>query len=493
MHDNRAFDARAHLLAAGSDDVPAGSTELALASWLAVIAERLDEAAALAERAVQQLPRLPPTASAGHLASAGHMASAGQLASAGHLASAEDLAIRGLLMMVALLRGEGEVDHDVLDGLRSRVDELDRLEPMLEIANWYTFVDRFDDAGRIVASRTHQARRAGDTVALMWSLGCGAELDLRRGRWRQGRRDLVEALMMSEREDARAGYLHVLLARLAAYQGDSLAARHHLTLARRDAYDLGDRSTIWRADAVEGLVALAEGDAENAVAVLGHLERQGVAAGPALAAVRLWDGDLVEALMAMGDIESARRVTAGLASSPSTTWTVATQQRCAALVSGDSEAGLEAAMASAEGFGAIGAPFEQARSELLAGTIATQTHRAPVARSLLQRAQRTFDALGAANWATATARQLADLVGALTRAATRDPLVVLSSQERDLAVLVARGVSNRAAAETMHISVKTVEAHLTRMYRKLGIATRTQLAAMVVRWSRTDDWPQARE
>jgi DNA-binding NarL/FixJ family response regulator len=100
---------------------------------------------------------------------------------------------------------------------------------------------------------------------------------------------------------------------------------------------------------------------------------------------------------------------------------------------------------------------------------------------LLQRAERTFVALEAMAWATTALRQLATLgSGRLVRGHGPDPLDLLTSQERELAVLIAKGFSNKTAATTLHVSVKTVEAHLTRIYRKLDVATRTQLTALLV-------------
>jgi DNA-binding NarL/FixJ family response regulator len=448
-HNVTAFDTRSHLLERGD------AVDLAIAAWMAVIAEQLGEAHALAVRAGAAI--------------------------VDSTREGDRLAIMGLQMMVELLDGRGQPNHDLLDELRPHLHEVGRLEALLEIANWYTFLDRYDDAARIVDRRTHDARVSGDVEDLIWSLGCSAELDLRRGRWRQSRRDLVEALMLSEREEARAGYTHVLLARLATYLGDGSTARHHLALARHDAYDLGDRSTIWRADAVEGLLELAEGNPESAAATLGYLDQHWRGHAPALVAVRLWDADLVEALVGIGDLDTARQVTANLAHTPATTWTHAAQHRCFALVAGDTEAAVEAAMASAEAFGAIGAPFEQARSELIAGGLAHRVKRTSVARSLLHRSERTFAALGATTWSAAAQRELALLgSGRLVARHGPDPLDLLTSQERELAVLIVEGFSNKTAATTLHVSVKTVEAHLTRIYRKLDVATRTQLTALLL-------------
>jgi ATP/maltotriose-dependent transcriptional regulator MalT len=445
------FDTITDLLAGADTGGQPAAVDLAVAAWMAVIAERVDDAAALAARAVTALrPQLP---------------------------RGEQLAIRALPMIVGVMAGEREADHGQLDELVRNAEDLGRLEVLLEIANWFTFVDRFDDAAALVDRRVHAARRHDDDSALVWSLGCRAELDLRRGRWRQSRRDLVEALMISAEFEARAGYTHVLLARLAASEGDATSTHHHLAHARRDAYALGDRSTVWRADAVEGFLALSQGDAATAASVLASLDRHGVR-GSSLAAVRLWDGDLVEALVRRGDVAAAETVVAGLAQRPPSVWTTAVLERARALVTGEPEP----AMASAVAFGAVGAPFEQARSELVAGELARRAHRVALAGPLLQRAEGTFAALGAALWRVQAEREVrrcarGSALGPPTTGGGK--LSQLTEPEAELAALVAQGVSNRDAAAALFVSVKTVEAHLTRIYRKLGVHSRAQLAVQL--------------
>ena len=88
--------------------------------------------------------------------------------------------------------------------------------------------------------------------------------------------------------------------------------------------------------------------------------------------------------------------------------------------------------------------------------------------------------LGSALSAAARARVLADRSGACTPAllAAVHPLP-LTARERESAVLAARGLSNRAIAERLTVSVRTVEGHLYRAGRKLGVSDRSQLAARV--------------
>lgn len=56
----------------------------------------------------------------------------------------------------------------------------------------------------------------------------------------------------------------------------------------------------------------------------------------------------------------------------------------------------------------------------------------------------------------------------------------LTNREKEVALLVAQGLSNREIADKLCISIKTVESHLTRIYEKLGIRSRTRLVKLTI-------------
>ena len=68
------------------------------------------------------------------------------------------------------------------------------------------------------------------------------------------------------------------------------------------------------------------------------------------------------------------------------------------------------------------------------------------------------------------------------RAALLGAAVLLSEREREVAGLVARGLTNDEIARQMHVSVATVKSFLTRAFRKTGVASRAELAAWLLRW-----------
>ena len=92
------------------------------------------------------------------------------------------------------------------------------------------------------------------------------------------------------------------------------------------------------------------------------------------------------------------------------------------------------------------------------------------ARESLEGARSRFEALGARLWEARADEALARVGG---RSASRTEL---SETERRVADVVALGLSNKEAAERLFMSVKTVESNLRRIYRKLGIRSRAELA-----------------
>ncbi|NBP84480.1 MAG: LuxR family transcriptional regulator, partial [Mycobacteriaceae bacterium] len=59
----------------------------------------------------------------------------------------------------------------------------------------------------------------------------------------------------------------------------------------------------------------------------------------------------------------------------------------------------------------------------------------------------------------------------------------LSSREREIALLVSEGLSNRQIADALTMSVRTVEGHIYRACNKLGTSTRTELGRLVAQFA----------
>jgi ATP/maltotriose-dependent transcriptional regulator MalT len=128
--------------------------------------------------------------------------------------------------------------------------------------------------------------------------------------------------------------------------------------------------------------------------------------------------------------------------------------------------------------------FEEGRTWLALGMVVRRDRRLGEAREALRRAMTCFDDVGARTWRAQAARESRAAGDRATAAPTPDVGVErLTAQETAIARLVAQGLSNRDVAERCAVSPKTVERHLTTIFGKLGVRSRSQLVAT---WSRLD-------
>jgi DNA-binding CsgD family transcriptional regulator len=218
---------------------------------------------------------------------------------------------------------------------------------------------------------------------------------------------------------------------------------------------------------VVGRLELSLGNHEAAGHVLRDLPRQLVALGiddP----VPLWP-DTIETLVALGELEqaadyleqyetNARRLQSPIA--------IAAAARCRALVTaavGDLPRALADAQRALTELARFGYPFERGRALLVLGSIRRQAQQKGPARTALEQALAIFEELGARLWADQARRELARISG-------RPPAASgLSETERRVAALAADGRSNREIAAALYMGLSTVEAHLSHVYRKLGV------------------------
>jgi DNA-binding NarL/FixJ family response regulator len=118
-------------------------------------------------------------------------------------------------------------------------------------------------------------------------------------------------------------------------------------------------------------------------------------------------------------------------------------------------------------------PFELARTLLVQGTVRRRAKQKRPAREALHAALALFERLGAVPWAEIARAELAAIAG---RPA---PTGELTPTEERVASLAAAGRTNREIAETLFLSVRTVETHLSHAYHKLGARSRTELGPVL--------------
>lgn len=329
-------------------------------------------------------------------------------------------------------------------------------------------------ARRVAAACLDRARAGSQLASLGWALAVQAQLA-----WREG--DLGAAL--------GSGAEAAELARLcgnphATASGLGICALVDAARGR------GDEVARWVADGsplaemtgaipVQGLFHQATG-----IAALTRGELDGARAALERAVPPLDEGfvliparhDLIEVLVRLARIDEARArlgETSGGGADHA-----ARMERCRALVSDDDDAAVGHFEAALSHHAAEPTALEPARTHLLYGERLRRMGRRAQGRAQLEQALRGLERIGAEGFAE---RARAELRATGARPSRRDPMAseTLTAQERQIAAEVALGRSNREVAAALFISPKTVEMHLTRVYRKLGVSSRARLVRLV--------------
>ena len=187
--------------------------------------------------------------------------------------------------------------------------------------------------------------------------------------------------------------------------------------------------------------------------------------------------DAVEALLGLGRLDEAERITADLERSDrvQSQWARAMAHRCRGLLAaanGDLTGAATALTAAVVEHAAVMMPFEEARTRLWLGTVLRRSGHLRDARLALDVALQLFNQLGTPMFAERTRSELSRIGGRVTS------LLALTITEARVAELVADGKTNSEVAAALFVSVRTVESHLGRVYRKLGLRSRTELARL---------------
>ena len=227
-----------------------------------------------------------------------------------------------------------------------------------------------------------------------------------------------------------------------------------------------------------GLAELAAGDPAAAHAILALVTA--ATAGremidPGWLALRPLPDD-IESLIRLGDLAAAEALLVSLeerARSLDRAWALASAGRCRALLMsarGDQEAASAALRLAFAAHERLDMPAELGRTHLAAGEVARRARRKVAARDHVTAALGLFTRLGAVPWAERATAELARL------GTSRVDGPGLTEAERQVAGLVAAGHTNREVAVELYMGLRTVEAHLSAVYRKLGVRSRSELA-----------------
>jgi DNA-binding CsgD family transcriptional regulator len=345
--------------------------------------------------------------------------------------------------------------------------------------------DEVDEGRELLEQQRQLACATGDEAGMASIAMHMTMLECRAGRLERAR-ELADSAVRATDEGMDAATLGgTLFARalVAAYEGDEQLARELAARGIATGEAIGDRVFPVQNRGVLGLLELSLGRPEAAVehlAGLPELRRRHAINEPGGAT---FVPDCIEALTATGRLEEA---TAELEIWERTgreldrPRLLATAGRCRGLLAA-AEGDLDAALASFEDALAeherFECPHELARTRLAYAAVLRRAGRRRDARAQLDDALATFEALGEPLWADRARAEARRLGG---RAPSDGSLT--ASEER-VAELVAQGRSNREVAGSLFITVRTVEANLTRIYAKLGVRSRAELAA---RWQSPD-------
>ena len=337
--------------------------------------------------------------------------------------------------------------------------------------NALIFCERFDSARATIADALADGHRRGSTFARSGALGCRTLLASAEGRPRDAEAD-ARTILAGAAPPALQPVYGAYLAIALVEQGDLEGAAGQIASAGIAEGDGGGpawrvipwaRALLW---AAQGRLDRLRAD----VSAMDHDDRAGTSVRPLP-----WKSLLAIALARVGEGEEAR----GLAAEQlewARAWgrpaALGIAQRAAALAAerDDRSALMAEAVATLSGSALV---TEEARARVDLGTLLLREGRKRDGIAALEHGLELAVGAGVRDAAAAAAAEL-EVAGAAPKRLGFDEL---TASERRIAELAGGGMTNRAIAEELFVTPKTVENHLTRVYAKLEIASRTELSA----------------
>lgn len=304
------------------------------------------------------------------------------------------------------------------------------------------------------------------------------------GNWDEALNQSGRAVLLARRVGRPRGIVLALMARIMIFAcRGSLAEAEVCLAAAHGAYGehpAADHFAMWGIDLAEALLALERGDVARARAVAARLA-PGWPAGTQPIGTALQ----AEAQVAAGEVDAGLATARTLAQydQGEATYAVALAARVEGLAYqalGEHEAALASLTRAAELFAGLAMPFEAARARLELAAVRAP-HAPEAAADAVRESLAVFERLGAHSYID-RARSL------LRRLGVRPPPThrprpsggPLSRRELEVARFVAEGLSNAAIAARLVVSQRTVTTHLERIYSRLGITSRAELARYII-------------
>ncbi|MFF5710585.1 AAA family ATPase [Streptomyces sp. NPDC012756] len=346
------------------------------------------------------------------------------------------------------------------------------------------FDDRLTDARDELNALLPLVQRRGsveDTIELFSTL---AAIESRRGACAAALSHAGQSLALTLEAGLSPGPAWYTLA-LAETAGGSFArAASYARRSVQASEEEGDRVFLSRSRYALGRVQLITGDIATALETLRRVQSDERAQSTVDPSMLRWHEELAEALLAQdaGDealalLAEVRPVAERLGRSTVLLGCDRAYALCLA-AEGRTDEAAELLTRTAESFGRAGLPLERGRALIALARVERRRRRRSAAQTALHEAASVFERAGAAPW-LALASETPAGEGAGPGAGVEESVPALSSlteAELRLARLVGQGASNQEAAAKLYLSVKTVEARLTRIYQKLDVRSRAQLA-----------------
>ncbi|MGH2736191.1 MAG: ATP-binding protein [Actinomycetota bacterium] len=399
-------------------------------------------------------------------------------------AAARDLQDPGLVLQTLSVRGfiEGLMGlPDAMDTL-SRGVELEKVAslesvyeaPSTTLGMVLMWTDELDEARRLLDHQRDQAIQQGDENSHAGLLIHLTEVEVRAGRFGKALEHATLGYEIYERigaQDARSALLYaraLALAWLGRLEEAREYANEGLRLARRNHDVIFEIQNC----VVLGVTDFSVGKHEPAYEWFSRAHSLAEYSRSVSGLYQYWP-ELIESALATGRISTAAQLVETLRSRPQLRgWGAATALQGEGLLAaqaGDLDGARSSLRQAVLEYDGAGYRFQGARCLVALGRLERRAKQKRAARDALGDALARFQESGSLTWVEIARGELSRIGG---RAAQQD----LSATEREVALLAAEGLSNREIADRLFLSVKTVEANLSRIYRKLGIRSRGALA-----------------
>ncbi len=384
------------------------------------------------------------------------------------------------LAAALVLSGEPEAARELVQWAADACDADPDLPYASTVAQLLVVLEQWDRARAMLERATERARAASALWSLAYDVLALAGLEQRSGR-------LLAAYALAEESVglARETGQYLLLpdalaeaARSSAVLGRDAACRQHVRAARELADRLSTPGVLAVAACAEGILELGHGRGAEAARALAPAAAMLAAGGVRDPAYLPAATDLLEALVLDGRPQEARPLLAALEAPlgrDAREYPHAVAARSRGLLAATREEAETAFGEALARFETLPAAFERARTELCLGERLVAFDDRDAARLPLRRALDAFERLGADGWldrAHAALRASGVVLG------RQDAREQLTPQELQVALRVAGGGTNREVAASLLLSPRTVEVHLGRIYRKLGLRSRAELAPL---------------